>query len=152
MSWVEIGSWDFYVESSFEWTGNLWIGGFQGTVLHLWKEIYLPINVLALVHVVEVRIQRQLISWQNFIFLFNQEGLQLVFCFCSSWCIGSVLLRKGKFSPWKLRQLLEFALVQILLMILIEDCLSLVHIFKIRICCHFLCVMETYLPVNWGSC
>ena len=38
-------------------------------------------DVLALVHVVEVRIQCQLISWQNFICLFNQGGLQLVFCF-----------------------------------------------------------------------
>ena len=79
------------------------------------------------------------ISRQKFMFLFYEESVRILsLCEFSwsfglqSWCTGSILFQEAYFSPHQWRQLLELALVLILLTIWISDCLSLAHIVEIR--------------------
>ena len=78
------------------------------------------------------------ISRRKFIFLFFEEAVRILsLCEFSwsfglqSWCTGSILFQKQISLPLR-RQLLELALVLILLTIWISGCLSLANIVEIR--------------------
>ena len=80
---------------------------------------------LSLAHIVEIRMNSvNFISRRKLIFLFFEKaGRILSLCEFSwsfrlqSWCTGSILFKEANFSPHQWRQLLELALVLLLLTI-----------------------------------